>query len=57
MAILRDEDCIVREDGSLICLDRETGKLVCLIKSEIKIADVSKEELFKLALLMGKTRE
>jgi len=56
MSIIKDEDCITREDGTLICLDRDTGKLMCLTKSEITTADVSKEELLKLAQLMGRPR-
>ena len=56
MSIIKDEDCITRADGTLICIDRDTGKLMCLTKSEITTADVSKDELFELALLMGKPR-
>jgi len=56
VAIIKEEDCIVREDGTLICLDRDTGKLICLTKTEITTADVSKEELLELAKLMGKPR-
>jgi hypothetical protein len=56
MAIIKEEDCVERDDGTLICLDRDTGKLICLTKSEITTADVSKEELPKLAQLMGKPR-
>ena len=56
MSIIRDEDCIVRHDGNLICIDRDTGKLICLTKKEITTADVSKDELLELALLMGKPR-
>ena len=57
MAIIRDDDCITREDGTLICLDRDTGKLISLTKNEITTADVSKEELLKLVQLMGKPRQ
>lgn len=53
MAIIKDEDCIERKDGTLICMDRDTGKLICLTKSEITTADVSKEELLQLAQLLG----
>ena len=56
MPIIKDEDCITRADGTLICIDRENGKLTRMTKSEITTADVSKEELFELALLMGKPR-
>ena len=56
MAIIKDDDCITREDGTLICLDRDTGKLICLTRNEITTADVSKEELLKLVQLMGKPR-
>jgi len=56
MALIKDEDCIVRTDGTLICLERDTGKLICLQKSEITTADVSKEELLELAQLLGKPR-
>jgi len=58
MAIIKDEDCIAREDGTLICLERDTGKLMCLTKSEITTADVSKEELLELVkLLLGKPKD
>jgi len=57
MSVIRDEDCIAREDGTLICLERDTGKLICLVKNEITTADVSKEELLKLIQLMGKPRQ
>jgi hypothetical protein len=57
MAIIKDDDCIVRKDGTLICIDRSTGKLISLTKSEITTADVSKEELLELVQLMGKQRE
>jgi hypothetical protein len=54
MSIIKEEDCIVRKDGTLVCIDRNTGKLICLTKSEITTADVSKEELLELAQLMRK---
>jgi len=56
MAIIKDEDCIIRNDGNLICIDRDTEKLICLTKKEITTADVSKEELLELALLMSKPK-
>ena len=56
MAVIKDEDCIVREDGTLICWDREEECLLLLNKQKITAADVSKEELLELAKLMGKHR-
>ena len=57
MSIIRDEDCISRNNGDLICIERDSGKLICLTKKEITTADVSKDELLELALLMGKPKE
>ena len=56
MPIIKDEDCIARADGTLICIDRENGKLTRMTKSDITTADVSKEELLELALLIGKPK-
>jgi len=56
MAIIKDEDCIVREDGTLICWDRDEECLLLLDKKIITTADVSKEELLELTKLMGKPR-
>ena len=57
MAIIKDEDCIVREDGTLICWDRDEECLLLLDKKIITTADVSKEELLELTKLMGKPRQ
>ena len=56
MPIIKDKDCIIRKDGTLICLERKTGKLLSYIKKEISTADVSKEELLELAKLLGKEK-
>ena len=56
MAIIRDEDCIVRADGTLVCWDRDEECLLLLDKKKITAADVSKEELLELTKLMGRPR-
>jgi hypothetical protein len=56
MSIVRDEDCIVRQDGTLVCWDREEGCFLLLNKQKITTADLSKDELAELVALMGKPR-
>jgi hypothetical protein len=57
MAIIKDDDCIAREDGTLICWDREDECFLLLNKQKITTADISKDELAKLIALMGKPRQ
>jgi hypothetical protein len=56
MAIIKDDDCITREDGTLICWDREDECFLLLNKQKITTAELSKDELAKLVALMGKPR-
>jgi hypothetical protein len=55
------ENCIARKDGTYICIDRAANKLLRFTKpdiiDEITTADVSKEELLELAILMGKPKQ
>jgi len=54
MGIAKDDDCVERFDGTLVCWDRDDECLVLLNKKKITAADVTKDELLALARLMGK---
>jgi hypothetical protein len=57
MGVVKDEDCITKKDGSLICWDREENCILLFNKKKATAADVSKEELIELIALVGKPKE
>ena len=56
MAIVKDEDCIRRKDGSYACWDREQEKLIFMQKREGSFEELSLEETRELMIIVGKTR-
>ena len=54
MAIIKDEDCIRRKDGSYVCWDREQDKLIFMQKREGTFEELSAEETKELMTIVGK---
>jgi len=56
MAIIKDEDCIRRNDGSYVCWDREQDKLIFMQKREGSFEELTAEETKKLMTIVGKLK-
>ena len=41
MGVIVEKDCIVQDDGSLLCYDKQTDKFYSLVKKEVDPNDLS----------------
>ena len=56
MSIIKDDDCIIRSDGSLLCFDAQENKIILFKKQVVTGDDVSKAEMMELLKLTHKKR-